>query len=312
MVEMGLASLCQLEHRGAKGADPATGDGAGLLVQVPDRFLRSRLGIELPEPGAYATGIAFLPSGAGEADDACARFDELAAEEGLSVLAWRTVPVEAGLPGSAARAVMPAFRQVVVAGPAGESGLALDRRAYLARNRAEHENPRPLLRFSVFPDARVQGDVDGAPAREVLPRPVRPALRVGHGPGPRPLLDQHLPQLAIGPPLPLCRPQWGVQHGPGQPQLDADPGGHAGQRPLPRGPVPGLPHSHARRQRLDELRRGAGAAPPERPVIAPRRADDGARGVGKQGRPVGVAPCVLPVPRLLDGALGRPRGHRLH
>ena len=141
MVEMGLASLCQLEHRGAKGADPATGDGAGLLVQVPDRFLRSRLGIELPEPGAYATGIAFLPSGTGEADDACARFDELAAEEGLSVLAWRTVPVEAGLPGSAARAVMPAFRQVVVAGPAGESGLALDRRAYLARNRAEHEIP---------------------------------------------------------------------------------------------------------------------------------------------------------------------------
>ncbi len=122
MVEMGLASLCQLEHRGAKGADPATGDGAGLLVQVPDRFLRSRLDVELPAPGAYATGIAFLPSGPGEADAACARFDELAAEEGLSVRAWRPVPVEAGLPGSAAREVMPVFRQVVVAGRPGRAG----------------------------------------------------------------------------------------------------------------------------------------------------------------------------------------------
>ena len=96
MVEMGLAGLCQLEHRGAKGADPATGDGAGLLVQVPDRFLRSCLDVELPRPGHYATGIAFLPAGVGEADDACARFDAVAREEGLSVLAWRPVPVEAG------------------------------------------------------------------------------------------------------------------------------------------------------------------------------------------------------------------------
>ena len=72
MVEMGLAGLCQLEHRGAKGADPATGDGAGLLVQVPDRFLRSRLDVGLPRAGPlYATGIAFLPPGAGE-DDAAA------------------------------------------------------------------------------------------------------------------------------------------------------------------------------------------------------------------------------------------------
>ena len=141
MVEMGLAGLCQLEHRGAKGADPATGDGAGLLVQVPDRFLRSRFGAALPEPGHYATGIAFLPAGRAEADEASARFDAIAREEGLWVAGWRDVPVEAGLPGAAARAVMPSFRQVVVVGEAGESGLALDRRAFVARKRAEHEIP---------------------------------------------------------------------------------------------------------------------------------------------------------------------------
>ncbi len=120
MVEMGLASLCHLEHRGAKGADPETGDGAGVLVQVPDRFLREVYGgvsrVELPPPGSYATGMAFLPIGRRAADEVCRQFEALAREEGLSVVAWRDVPVEGGLPGAGAREVMPAFRQVVMAG----------------------------------------------------------------------------------------------------------------------------------------------------------------------------------------------------
>jgi glutamate synthase (NADPH/NADH) large chain len=141
MVQMGLESLCHLEHRGAKGADPDTGDGAGVLVQVPDRFLRATLGIELPPIGSYATGIAFLPPEAAAADEACRRFDELALREGLSVLGWRDVPVQADLPGAAAREVMPIFRQVVVAGQAGRSGLPLERLAFVLRKRAEHEIP---------------------------------------------------------------------------------------------------------------------------------------------------------------------------
>jgi glutamate synthase (NADPH/NADH) large chain len=138
MVQTGLASLCHLEHRGAKGSDPATGDGAGVLVQVPDRFLRAVIGAELPPAGSYATGIAFLPTGPGEADEACRRFGALAEQEGLGVLAWRDVPVEAGLPGAGARAVMPTFRQVVIAGRTGENGLALERMAFVLRKRAEH------------------------------------------------------------------------------------------------------------------------------------------------------------------------------
>ncbi|HTT89915.1 MAG TPA: glutamate synthase large subunit [Acidimicrobiales bacterium] len=141
MVEMGLASLCHLEHRGAKGADPETGDGAGILVQIPDRFLRAAYGLELPAPGAYATGIAFLPIDRDGADEVCRRFEDLAGQEGLSVLAWRDVPVEAGLPGAAAQAVMPSFRQVVVTGDAGQSGMALERLAFVLRKRAEHEIP---------------------------------------------------------------------------------------------------------------------------------------------------------------------------
>ena len=138
MVQMGLAALCQLEHRGAKGADPATGDGAGVLVHVPDRFLRRCLSVELPPPGSYATGIAFLPAETGLAAVARRRLDELAAEEGMTVLAWRDVPVDVGLPGAGARAVMPAFGQVVVAGERGERGLQLERMAFMLRKRAEH------------------------------------------------------------------------------------------------------------------------------------------------------------------------------
>jgi glutamate synthase (NADPH/NADH) large chain len=139
MVQTGLSCLCHLEHRGAKGADPATGDGAGVLVQVPDRFLRASLGVELPPQGAYATGIAFLPTATSAADEMCRSFDALAEEEGLTVLAWRDVPVDGGLPGAGARRVMPAFRQVVLAGRAGESGLVLERLAFVVRKRAEHQ-----------------------------------------------------------------------------------------------------------------------------------------------------------------------------
>ncbi|HUB69337.1 MAG TPA: glutamate synthase central domain-containing protein, partial [Acidimicrobiales bacterium] len=142
MVRLGLESLCHLEHRGAKGADPETGDGAGVLVQLPDRFLRrafGQLGVTLPPHGAYATGVAFLPADEGEAEPARERFAALAGEEGLAVLGWREVPVDEALPGRGARAVMPAFAQVVVSGLRGESGLDLDRRAFLLRKRAEHE-----------------------------------------------------------------------------------------------------------------------------------------------------------------------------
>ncbi len=139
MVQMGLISLCHLEHRGAKGADPGTGDGAGVLVQVPDRFLRSALGDALPPRGTYVTGMAFLPRAAGEADKACGRVDALAAEEGFRVVAWRDVPVADRLPGEGARSVMPTFRQVVLAGAGGQSGLALERMAFILRKRVEHE-----------------------------------------------------------------------------------------------------------------------------------------------------------------------------
>ena len=72
IVDKAITALLNLEHRGAQGAEPNTGDGAGILLQVPDKFLRAVCEFDLPEPGSYATGIAFLPQSAKDAAAACA------------------------------------------------------------------------------------------------------------------------------------------------------------------------------------------------------------------------------------------------
>ncbi|MFC4059952.1 glutamate synthase large subunit [Planomonospora corallina] len=139
IVAKALTALCNLDHRGAQGSEPDTGDGAGILTQVPDGFLRAVAGFELPPAGSYAAGAAFLPADPETRAAAVRRIEEIAAEEGLTVLGWRDVPVDPGLPGPSARAVMPFFRQLFVSSPGGESGLELDRLAFCLRKRAEHE-----------------------------------------------------------------------------------------------------------------------------------------------------------------------------
>ncbi|WP_460959314.1 glutamate synthase large subunit [Parasphingorhabdus pacifica] len=143
IVSNALEALRNLEHRGAKGADPDTGDGVGLLTQVPDEFFRGVVDFELPERGAYAVGIAFLPADADAAGEAVATIERIVSEEGLSLLGWREVPVEQGVAGSTAREVMPGFRQLFVGrGPecaADETALQFERRAFCVRKRAEHE-----------------------------------------------------------------------------------------------------------------------------------------------------------------------------
>ena len=139
IVAQGLFALTCLQHRGATNAEPNTGDGAGILIQVPDRFFRSVVD-GLPPAGAYATGIAFMPTDpelrAGDTE----AINRIVAEEGLKTLAWREVPVEPSDLGNQARDVMPSFQQLFVAAE-GETlrGLALDRRVYVARKRIERE-----------------------------------------------------------------------------------------------------------------------------------------------------------------------------
>jgi glutamate synthase (NADPH/NADH) large chain len=141
IVASALTVLRNLEHRGAKGSDPETGDGAGILTQIPDEFFRSACEFPLPEPGAYAAGMVFLP-GRGEdggAARAMAAVEDIAAREHLTVLGWRGVPHDPACCGAAARAALPGLSQLFVAGQAGQTGLALDRLAFCLRKRAEHE-----------------------------------------------------------------------------------------------------------------------------------------------------------------------------
>ncbi len=140
IIDHGLTALRNLEHRGATGADPKSGDGAGILTQMPDAFLREVVDFELPHHGAYAAGIAFLPADEVERAGAEAAILLLAKEEGLKVLGWRDVPVADEIVGAAARACMPFFRQLFLTASAGRVvGLGLERMAFCLRKRAEHE-----------------------------------------------------------------------------------------------------------------------------------------------------------------------------
>ncbi|EFL31450.1 glutamate synthase large subunit [Streptomyces viridochromogenes DSM 40736] len=139
LVEQALTVLRNLEHRGATGSEPDSGDGAGILSQVPDAFFRDVAGFELPEAGGYAVGIAFLPEDS--TDEAVSRIETIAADEGLTVLGWREVPVAPQLLGATARSTMPVFRQIFVSDGAAApaTGIDLDRKAFVLRKRAERE-----------------------------------------------------------------------------------------------------------------------------------------------------------------------------
>ena len=136
IVDKAITALLNLEHRGAAGAEPHSGDGAGIMLQVPDSFLRAVVDFELPAEGSYATGIAFLPQSARDAATACEAVAKIVEAEGLDVLGWREVPTDDSSLGALSRDAMPTFRQLFIG---GASGLELERRAYVIRKRAEHE-----------------------------------------------------------------------------------------------------------------------------------------------------------------------------
>ena len=146
IVEMALEALRNLDHRGATGADPLVGDGAGLLLQVPDAFLRAVLEEEdvtdeLPPVGEYAVGMAYLPQDRDERAEAMAQIAQIAHEEGLRVIAWRDVPHRPEIVGQVARDIMPHFVHLFLAGDEahdGARGIELDRLAFCARKRVEH------------------------------------------------------------------------------------------------------------------------------------------------------------------------------
>ncbi len=140
IVAKALTALRNLDHRGAAGAEVNSGDGAGILMQVPDGFLRAVVDFELPPLGSYAVGTAFLPGDDENVAKSRRRIEELAAEEGLAVLGWRDVPTIPDVLGATALSVMPTFSQVFLAGAGARvAGMALERQAFCLRKRAERQ-----------------------------------------------------------------------------------------------------------------------------------------------------------------------------
>jgi glutamate synthase (NADPH/NADH) large chain len=139
ILKRGLEVLERMEHRGAESADNKTGDGSGVLLQIPHDFYK-KLIPGLPDPGAYGTGLVFLPGPAGGAevfrDRALKLTEETAKASGLTVLAWREVPTDGSVLGSIARSAEPAVRQLVLV-PAGPVPGGLDLRLYIFRKKLE-------------------------------------------------------------------------------------------------------------------------------------------------------------------------------
>src|SRR5262245_32099149 len=142
IVRKALQVLINLQHRGAVGCEVNTGDGAGITMQVPDKFLRveaGKLGITLPEPGRYGVGMVFLPRDPRSRQQCEELFAAAVQRTGQKVLGWRDVPTNNSEIGNSAKAVEPVFRQVFIAAASNVKGHTnFERILYLIRRRAEN------------------------------------------------------------------------------------------------------------------------------------------------------------------------------
>ena len=309
IIDLALTALRNLEHRGAIGSDAGTGDGAGILTQMPDAFLRAVVDFDLPPVGEYAAGMIFLPRDDERRAAEKAGIEQIAASENLVLLGWRDVPTADENLGKLAFDARPVFEQLFVSRPAvGDapalSGIELDRRVFRLRKRARTE----LGAYIVSLSSRTLGYKGMVTTLQL--EPFYPDLQD----------ERFASELAVVhsrystntfPSWPLAQPLRMLAHNgeintvngnrnwmrARQSQLESELLGDI--RPL-------LPDLHRGRQRLRILRRGAGAAHPHRAQPAARHHDDGARGLREAGGHRPEAAGVLRLPLDADGALGRP------
>ncbi len=140
IVLKGIEILINLTHRGACGCDPQTGDGAGILIQIPHAFFErecASLGIKLPAPGEYGVGMVFLPVDPPERILCEGVLERIAKENGLTVLGWRDTPINGNMIGRVARSTQPYIEQIFIKSGAGMDQDALERKLYVVRKQAE-------------------------------------------------------------------------------------------------------------------------------------------------------------------------------
>lgn len=137
-----LYMLSNMEHRGGRGSDPKTGDGAGILIQVPHLFLKEvtlRAGFSIPDAGSYGVGMTFFPKNKQLYKRSKERLNQIIKELGFKLIGYREVPVDETVPGSGALDVMPVIEQVFVCHTDGLQGIDLERKLYVLRNYASSQ-----------------------------------------------------------------------------------------------------------------------------------------------------------------------------
>ena len=142
IVKKGISVLERLSHRGAVGADPKTGDGAGLLIQIPHDFLSNKArecGIALPDKDHYGAGLIFLPREDRERDFCIKTLERIVGEQRQRLLGWRDVPVDNSIIGETAKETEPVIRQVFIGrDTAIKDQLQFERKLYVIRRQAEN------------------------------------------------------------------------------------------------------------------------------------------------------------------------------
>ena len=211
LVEQGLQVLEHMVHRGAEGADPKTGDGAGIMVQVPHEFILLQ-GIPVPEKGRYGTGLVFMPKDEESQAMILDVIEREALQLGLKLMAVRDVPTNNEQLGSVARSAEPAIRQIFVSDE--ETNDPIEIRLYLLRKAVEKKNSglgrycrqrRVLHSVALIAYHSLQGYAFESPAQILLSRPHESAFHDGNGTRAFALLDQHFSDVVAGPAVPYAR-----------------------------------------------------------------------------------------------------------
>ncbi len=324
LVEDALAILCNLEHRGAVGADPRAGDGAGILVQIPHAFFdkeAAKIGFQLPPPGEYAIGQLFMPTDPDWRQIIRDIYAQTIKREGLQLLGWRDVPTDNSTLGESVKPTEPVHQQVFIGrGKKIKSEDEFERRLYILRKsissaiyarrerRLSNYYPVSISCRTVVYKGMFLADQLGTYYPDLHDKDFDERARAG-APA---LLHQHVPGLVARASLPDDRPQRRDQHAARQQQLD---GGAAGV-----GVVAAVRRRH-QQALADFLRRPVGhrllrqrARIPGAGRLPARACDDDddPRGLGGQSAHGRGAALLLRIQRRADGAVGRPGRHRLH
>ena len=328
IVRDALTVLVNLEHRGASGSEANTGDGAGLLVAMPHRFLgevAAEAGVRLPATG-YGVAMVFLPRDEPSRDGARERFEQSLAAEGLQLLGWRDVPTDpdrprpappppasprSPRPSSPGRTASRRERTATSTSTAGCTSRADWLEKAVGRSalpgRGDFYVPSMSCRTIVY-----KGMLNARQLLTFYPDVHRRAARERHRPRPLAVLDQHLPVVGPGAPVPLHQPQRRDQHAARERELDVRPPVHVHVVGVRRRPGEGAAGRRRRRIRHRDLRQRARAAPPVGPEPRPRHDDDGPRAVEPRHPDVARPARLLRVPRVPDGAVGRTGLARVH